>query len=318
MVPALPRERDDLYLENLHLQVELDRMKKWYYGQRADRLQSEGDLAQLLLSFAEAMERKPVNPAFFITNPKTNGSFGMQNSCYIQLKGAADWRQRSSNKEGDQNCYCSRIAGGIQTADTVKHAAQYLRKACVDGHTDDQADQNWPGKSAHYGVKYLNATGPERESNGDFFGALRHGVADQAKKAYDCEEDGNAAKQADHGRELFCLENVLTEPGCERGDSWMESGIDATSNRLEGRRESPGIAGRSHQNRHIGNIVGRGRIVNLGRIRVVEFHGARIAHNPDHDAVAFFPLFSDWVFAWPALARQGLAEDDCILFAVTE
>jgi hypothetical protein len=54
---------DDLYLENLRLQIELDRLKKWYYGPRADRLKSEGDLAQLLLSFAEAMDRKPVNPA---------------------------------------------------------------------------------------------------------------------------------------------------------------------------------------------------------------------------------------------------------------
>jgi hypothetical protein len=44
-------------------QVELDRLKKWYYGPRADRLKSEGDLAQLLLHFAEAMDRKPVNPA---------------------------------------------------------------------------------------------------------------------------------------------------------------------------------------------------------------------------------------------------------------
>lgn len=29
---------DDLYLENLRLQVELGRLKKWYYGPRADRL----------------------------------------------------------------------------------------------------------------------------------------------------------------------------------------------------------------------------------------------------------------------------------------
>jgi len=36
---------DDLYVENLRLQVELGRLKKWYYGPRADRLQSEGDLA---------------------------------------------------------------------------------------------------------------------------------------------------------------------------------------------------------------------------------------------------------------------------------
>ncbi len=54
---------DDLYLENLRLQVELGRLKKWYYGPRADRLQTEGDLAQLLLGFTEAMDHKPINPA---------------------------------------------------------------------------------------------------------------------------------------------------------------------------------------------------------------------------------------------------------------
>jgi transposase len=54
---------DDLYLDNLRLQIELDRLKKWYYGPRADRLQSEGDLAQLLLGFAEMLDRKPINSA---------------------------------------------------------------------------------------------------------------------------------------------------------------------------------------------------------------------------------------------------------------
>jgi transposase len=62
MVAALLNERDDLHIENLRLQVELARYKKWYYGPRADRLQTEGDLAQMLLSFAEALDQKPVNP----------------------------------------------------------------------------------------------------------------------------------------------------------------------------------------------------------------------------------------------------------------
>jgi transposase len=53
---------EDLHLENLRLQMELERFRKWYYGPRADRLQSAGDLAQLLLSFAEAMDRKLVHP----------------------------------------------------------------------------------------------------------------------------------------------------------------------------------------------------------------------------------------------------------------
>jgi transposase len=57
------RRANDLQVENLRLQVELDRYRKWYYGPRADRLQSSADLAQMLLNFAEEMDRKPVNPA---------------------------------------------------------------------------------------------------------------------------------------------------------------------------------------------------------------------------------------------------------------
>jgi transposase len=62
LVAVLMRERDDLHIENLRLQVELDSYKKRYYGPRADRLQSAGDLAQLLLSFSQELDRKPINP----------------------------------------------------------------------------------------------------------------------------------------------------------------------------------------------------------------------------------------------------------------
>ncbi len=55
---ALQRRADDLHLKLLRAQLELERYKKWYYGPRADRLQSAGDLAQLLLIFAEEMDRK--------------------------------------------------------------------------------------------------------------------------------------------------------------------------------------------------------------------------------------------------------------------
>ena len=46
----------------LRLQLELERYKKWYYGPRADRLQSSGELAQALLNFGEELEQKPVHP----------------------------------------------------------------------------------------------------------------------------------------------------------------------------------------------------------------------------------------------------------------
>jgi len=53
---------DDLHVENLRLQLELERYRKWYYGPRADRLRSPGDLAQVLLDFAEGLEQKPICP----------------------------------------------------------------------------------------------------------------------------------------------------------------------------------------------------------------------------------------------------------------
>ena len=56
------RRANDLHVENLRLQLELDRYRKWYYGPRADRLQSSADLTQMLLIFAEEMDLKPVNP----------------------------------------------------------------------------------------------------------------------------------------------------------------------------------------------------------------------------------------------------------------
>ncbi len=59
---AEQRQRaDHLYLENLRLQVELARYRKWTYGPRADRL-SPGELLQALLHFGEEIERKPLHP----------------------------------------------------------------------------------------------------------------------------------------------------------------------------------------------------------------------------------------------------------------
>ena len=57
------KRAEDVYLENLHLQKELLQLKKLYCGPRTDRLQSEQELAQARLDFAEALERKPIHPA---------------------------------------------------------------------------------------------------------------------------------------------------------------------------------------------------------------------------------------------------------------
>jgi hypothetical protein len=53
---------EQLRVEMLRLQLELERFKKWYYGPRADRLQSGGEVAQMLLAFAEGLDRKAVHP----------------------------------------------------------------------------------------------------------------------------------------------------------------------------------------------------------------------------------------------------------------
>ena len=58
----LQKRADELYLENLRLQLQLDRYKKWYYGPRADRFSSSGDVAQILLEFAEQLNAKPIHP----------------------------------------------------------------------------------------------------------------------------------------------------------------------------------------------------------------------------------------------------------------
>jgi transposase len=56
------RQRDDWHVKFLRVETELLRLKKWYYGPKADRLQTPGDVAQMLLGFAEQLESRPVNP----------------------------------------------------------------------------------------------------------------------------------------------------------------------------------------------------------------------------------------------------------------
>jgi transposase len=54
----LQQRVDDLEMAKLRLEVELARLKKWYYGPRTDKL----EVGQLLLEFAVALEQRPVNP----------------------------------------------------------------------------------------------------------------------------------------------------------------------------------------------------------------------------------------------------------------
>jgi transposase len=55
------QQKERLQVELVRVRLELERYKKWYYGPRADRLQAQGELAQLLLNFAEELDQKPIH-----------------------------------------------------------------------------------------------------------------------------------------------------------------------------------------------------------------------------------------------------------------
>jgi transposase len=55
-------KHDEKEIDRLRLEVELLRYKKWYYGRRADELGSTGEVAQMLLGFAQQLEARPVEP----------------------------------------------------------------------------------------------------------------------------------------------------------------------------------------------------------------------------------------------------------------
>ena len=60
LVGEQSRQTAHLRAELVRLQLELERYKKWYYGPRADRLCTSSELGQLLLNFAEELDRKPI------------------------------------------------------------------------------------------------------------------------------------------------------------------------------------------------------------------------------------------------------------------
>jgi transposase len=56
------RQRDEWEVKFLRAEMELLRLRKWYYGPRADRLKTPGEVAQLLLEFATELEARPLDP----------------------------------------------------------------------------------------------------------------------------------------------------------------------------------------------------------------------------------------------------------------
>jgi hypothetical protein len=61
LAASLQKKSDELYIDNLRLQVQVDRFNRWYYGPRADKLSTALELGQMLLSFGEELENRHVN-----------------------------------------------------------------------------------------------------------------------------------------------------------------------------------------------------------------------------------------------------------------
>jgi transposase len=59
---TLTEQRDAAQIKALRLEVELLRLKKWYYGPRADKLATSDQVNQMLLGFAQELEARPVEP----------------------------------------------------------------------------------------------------------------------------------------------------------------------------------------------------------------------------------------------------------------
>jgi transposase len=79
---------DALYVENLRLQLQLERFQKWYYGPRADRLKTREELGQALLAFGEELGQKAVpvaeaaaasEPAYELRRVKRRGRRALAN-----------------------------------------------------------------------------------------------------------------------------------------------------------------------------------------------------------------------------------------------
>jgi transposase len=62
MIATLTRERDDWQVKFLRTEAELLRLRKLYYGPRADKLNTPGEVAQMLLQFATEQEARPLHP----------------------------------------------------------------------------------------------------------------------------------------------------------------------------------------------------------------------------------------------------------------
>jgi transposase len=70
---ALTARTQELELRSLRLEMELLRLKKWVYGPRADKLASLGEVAQMLLGFAQGLEARPVEEQDLAAAEKNDG-----------------------------------------------------------------------------------------------------------------------------------------------------------------------------------------------------------------------------------------------------
>jgi transposase len=198
------KRADDLYLEKLRLQLELDRYKKWYYGPRADRLKSPGELAQALLAFGEEVAPKPV--------PKEEPAAG---------EPAGEWR-RVKRRRG------RRALAHFENLPVTTHVYELSGPAracpcCGEERQEIGAEESWqieylPGhfeRLQHVRKKYAcarceaRAQGPQIQVAARQDSALERGLAGPGLLAYIV-----TSKFADY-LPLYRLEDIFARQGFE-------------------------------------------------------------------------------------------------------
>ena len=213
IIMRLQGERDDLHTANLRLQVELDRLKKRYYGPRADRLEAMTDLAQMLLGFAEELDKKPVRPGDAAGSPPEQSQ---------QPQQPAQQQRRLEKSKGRRNLAKFE---NLPTTTFVHElsAEQRACPCCGEQRKEIGSEQSWqieyhPGRFErleHIRKKYACAAcetegdGPQIETAAKPEAAIEKGLAGPGLLAFIV-----TSKFADY-LPLYRLEDIFARQGFE-------------------------------------------------------------------------------------------------------
>jgi transposase len=208
-IAVLERSKAELELEQLRLKQQLMVALKKLYGPRGDRLADEGDVAQLLLEFATALEARPLDaadlpPEAGVVDPQTvrrvkrrKGRRDLGSDEFDHLPGI---RREHDLKEEDKPCPCCnqpRVKIGEESSWQIEYIPGYFQRI------------------EHVRLKYAcrgceqNALNPHIELADKPVQPIEKGMAGPGLLAYVV-----TAKFADY-LPLYRLENIFARNGFE-------------------------------------------------------------------------------------------------------